>query len=165
LYALGDPVSQVDPFGLFCLTGKNDQGKCRGLKDVAQRVAEPLGSISTVATGAAAVMAGITVVCPLPCGPITGTAATVFEGVALGARVTASVAGAAATFSDCVGSGVMSFDCVAGAATTAVSTTLGFGLRVGELPLGLTGEIQRFAGYTFGLFLGGAGHASARMRK
>jgi RHS repeat-associated protein len=165
LYALGDPISQVDPYGLFCLTGKNDKGKCRGLKDVANRVAEPLGTVSTVATGVAAVMAGITVVCPLPCGPITGTAAAVFEGVAMGVRVTASVVGAAATLSDCVGSGVSSFGCVAGAASTAVSSALGFGLRVGELPLGLTAEIQRFAGYTFGLFLGGAGHASERMRK
>jgi RHS repeat-associated protein len=165
LYALGDPISQVDPYGLFCLTGKNDKGKCRGLKDVSKRVAEPLGTVSTVATGVAAVMAGITVVCPLPCGPITGTAAAIFEGVALGVRITASVAGTAAAFSDCVGSGVSSFGCVAGAASTAVSSALGFGLRVGELPLGLTAEIQRFAGYTFGLFLGGAGHASERMRK
>ncbi|MGH3115806.1 MAG: RHS repeat-associated core domain-containing protein, partial [Gaiellales bacterium] len=38
-YALGDPISQVDPYGLFCLTGKNDKGKCRGLKDVADRMA------------------------------------------------------------------------------------------------------------------------------
>ena len=47
--------------------------------DVARRVSEPLGTVSIVATGAAAVMAGLTAICPLPCGPITGTAAAVFE--------------------------------------------------------------------------------------
>jgi RHS repeat-associated protein len=164
LYALGDPISQVDPYGLFCLTGKNSQGKCRGLKDVAKRVSEPLGTVSTVATGAAAIMAGITALCPLPCGPITGTAAAVFEGVAMGAKVTASVAGFATTFSECVGSGV-SLGCVGGIASSAVSSTLGFGLKVGQLPLGLTREVQEFAGWTFGLFLDAVGHASERTRK
>lgn len=102
--------------------------------------------------------------CPLPCGPITGTAAAVFKGVAMGAKVTAATVGFAATFSECVGSGV-TFACVAGAASSSVSSALGFGLKVGQLPLGLTREVQEFAGWTFGLFLAGTGHASESMRK
>src|SRR5439155_24213508 len=35
-YALNDPISLLDPSGLFCWTGKNKEGKCRGLHDVAE---------------------------------------------------------------------------------------------------------------------------------
>jgi RHS repeat-associated protein len=165
LYALGDPVSQVDPYGLFCLTGKNSQGKCRGLKDVAKRVSEPLGTISTVATGAAAIMAGITALCPLPCGPITGTAAAVFEGVAIAARVTVLATGTVSTVAECVGSGLTSFGCMASAASTAVSTVFVSGLKVGRVPLGLTEPLQNFADNTFAFFLGTSALGAQRMSK
>ncbi len=30
LYALGDPISQVDPYGLFCLTGRTTRASAGG---------------------------------------------------------------------------------------------------------------------------------------
>jgi YD repeat-containing protein len=104
------------------------------LKDVAKRVSEPLRTVSTVATGAAAVMAGITAICPLPCGPITGAAAAVFEGVATAAKVTVLATGTVSTVPECVGSGLTSFGCMASAASTAVSTVFVSGLKVGRVP-------------------------------
>jgi hypothetical protein len=53
---------------------------------------------------------------------------------------------------------------MAGVASTAVSGALGVSMRVGSDPLRLGIDLQRFAGYTFGLFLGAAGEASGRMK-
>jgi hypothetical protein len=167
LYALGDPVSQVDPYGLWCWTGTKGgkHGKCRGLEDVARRVAEPLGTISTVATAASAVMAGVTVLCPLPCGPITGSAAVAFQVVAGTTRATAMVAGGLSTAAECMGEGVMSFGCLASAASTAVSTALVSGLKVGRVPLGITEPLRDFADATFQFFLGSAAIGARRWNK
>ena len=63
-YALNDPISLLDPSGLFCWTGKSAEGKCRGLRDVAHSVAKPLEVVSTVATVVAVTAVGLTVVCP-----------------------------------------------------------------------------------------------------
>ncbi|HEY3240847.1 MAG TPA: DUF6531 domain-containing protein, partial [Acidimicrobiia bacterium] len=87
LYALGDPILQVDPLGLFCWTGKNKHGKCRGLgdvadkaldvtKDVADFAEEPLSFASKVSAGVAVVAAGVTALCSFPCGVVSAPVAT-----------------------------------------------------------------------------------------
>lgn len=167
LYALGDPISQVDPYGLFCLTGKNDQGKCRGLKDVGNKalktsrgaadwIEEPLGVLSAVATGVAAVAAGVSLVCP-PCVVVSGP-------VAGFAGQTAFYTGAAAAAATCVADWSLSFDC----AVSAVSTAVGYRFRTVSRDLaealGLKG-MDVFARGIFGVFRSGAKAAAGRIRK
>lgn len=160
LYALGDPISQVDPYGLFCLTGKNDKGKCRGLKDVVTGAGdvleEPLGTVSTVATGVAAVAAGVSLYCP-PCivvsGPVAGFAGQ-----------TAFFTGIAAAASTCAADWSFSFDCGVKVVSSSAGYAFKFVSKVGAEVLGLPGA-DVFARGIFGLFRSGATAAARRMQK
>jgi RHS repeat-associated protein len=160
LYALGDPISQVDPYGLFCLTGKNDKGKCRGLKDVVTRTGdvleEPLGVVSTVATGVAAVAAGVSLYCP-PCVVVSGP-------VAGFAGQTAFFTGIAAAASSCAADWSFSFDCGVKVASSSAGYAFKHLSKVGAEVLRLTGA-DVFARGIFGLFRSGATSAARRMRK
>jgi RHS repeat-associated protein len=133
-YALNDPVSLVDPSGLFCWTGKNAEGKCRGVKDVAHRVAKPLEMVSTVATAVAVTAVGLTVVCP-PCALVTLPVIGLTQ-VAASASYVALAAGAASTLIHC-SEKIVSFDCAKGVA----AATVGFGLG-GQIE----GAVGRLAG-------------------
>ena len=159
LYALGDPISQLDPYGLFCWTGKK-HGKCRGLKDVVTRVGdvleEPLGTISTVATGVAAVAAGVSLYCP-PCIPVSGP-------IAGFAGQTAFVTGIAAAASTCAADWSFSFDCGVKVASASAGYSFKHISKVGAEVLGLSGA-DVFARGIFGLFRSGATVAAGRMRK
>lgn len=169
LYALGDPVSQVDPYGLFCWTGKNKHGKCRGLDDVVDRgremvraAAPVLSTVGTVASAAAVVAAGASAVCP-PCIPVTGP-------VAVGLKVVgtaASVVPALAVGATCIGEGV-SFDCAVGVASRAAM----FPVRrlidqvVPRYVLDdLAGPIATFGKRLAGLFLKGTTSAGTMLRR
>jgi RHS repeat-associated protein len=166
LYALGDPVSQVDPLGLWCITGKNDQGKCRGLKDVTQRVgqgvAKPLDMASTVFTGVAAISAGISALCPFPCGillaPVSGGA----EGIALGTGFASGLAHCAAEWS------FTNFDCAVGIAEGAIGGFLKVGVEGAAVALQWSDEIlatAQFGSQIFSTLLRGIVVASERMDK
>jgi len=122
-YALNDPVSLLDPSGLFCWTGKNAEGKCRGLKDVANRVAKPLEVVSTVATVVAVTAVGLTVVCP-PCAVVTLPIAGSLTSLATASRYVALSAGIASTLIHC-SEKVVSFDCAKGAVATAGGVGVG----------------------------------------
>jgi RHS repeat-associated protein len=173
LYALGDPISQVDPLGLFCWTGKNKHGKCRGLGDVAERagdvvenvakVAEkPLSLTSKAAAGIAVVAAGVTAICPFPCGIVSAPIATTAGNISFYTGLGASV-------SHCINSGVFTFDCAAsaaGAAISGVSRSL-FKTAVGSAG-GMSSDLGRminFGGKIFSLFRASTGEAAGRMRK
>lgn len=165
LYALGDPVSQVDPYGLFCITGKNKAGKGRGLKDVTQRagqaIATPLDITSTVATGVAAVAVGITAVCPFPCGVIIAP-------VTAGASELALTTGFAAGLAHCAASwSLTDFDCAVGVAEGAVGGFMRGALAVGQV-LEWSEEALRtvdFGSAIFATFLRGTVIASDRRNK
>lgn len=157
LYALGDPISQVDPYGLFCLTGKNDKGKCRGLKDVTQRVSsaakKPLEITSVISSGVAAIATGVTAICPIPCGIVSVPVAGVAGGLAMGSGVAAGLAGCGAEWS------ITSFDCAVGFAEEAIGAVAGHSVEAGRYLLGWSDEVFRLAQFgaaIFGSFLQGA---------
>lgn len=162
LYALGDPISQVDPLGLFCWTGKNKHGKCRGLRDVADVVEEPLSTVSKVAGGVAVIAAGVTAVCPLPCGPISGAIAGWAGNVSF---ATGLLAGGA----NCIDKGVTTFDCAASAASAAISGVsrplFKTAAKAVEPLSDDLARMIRFGGGIFGLFRAGTGTAAGRARK
>jgi len=170
LYALGDPVSQVDPYGLFCWTGKNKHGKCRGLDDVVDRgremvraAAPVLSTVGTVASAAAVVAAGASAVCP-PCIPVTGP-------VAVGLKIVgtaASVVPALAVGATCIGEGV-SFDCAVGLASRAtmfpVRRLIDQAVPRYVLDEDLAGPIATFGKRLAGLFLKGTTSAGTMLRR
>jgi len=143
LYALGDPVSQVDPFGLFCLTGKNDRGKCRGFEDVTERVgqgiAKPLDITSTVFTGVAAISAGVSALCPFPCGIILAPVSAGAEGIALGTGFAGGVAHCAADWS------FTNFDCAVGIAEGSIGGFLKMGVEGAAMALRWSDELLAVA--------------------
>lgn len=162
LYALGDPISQVDPYGLFCWTGKNKHGKCRGLRDVADVVEEPLSAVSKVAGGVAAIAAGVTAVCPVPCGPISGAIAGWAGSVSFYTGIGAGVA-------NCIDEGITTFGCATSAAWAAVSGAsrplFKTAARAAESTSQELARMIRFGGGIFGLFRSGAGSAAGRVKK
>ena len=166
LYALGDPISHVDPYGLFCWTGKNDKGKCRGVRDVTQRVGHavrtPLEITSAVSSGVAAIAMGVTVVCPVPCGVISApvAAAAGAVGTATGIAATAAHCAAEWSFTD--------FKCAAGIASGALGSVVGFGVDASRVLLGWTDEtyrLARFGSAIFGTFVQGSTAAADLRRK
>lgn len=168
-YALNDPVSLLDPFGLFCWTGKNAEGKCRGLKDVAHRLEKPLEVVSTVATAAAVIAIGITVVCP-PCGLVTLPVATLSE-IATATRYVALGTGLAVTGMNCLEK-VVSFDCAKGAVTMAVGLGVGGQIESGmgrlassHIMAAAPEATAKFAAGMFDLFSEGSSAAIDRVRK
>jgi RHS repeat-associated protein len=162
LYALGDPISQVDPLGLFCWTGKNKHGKCRGLRDVADVVEEPFSMVSKVSAGVAAIAAGVTAVCPVPCGPISGTIAGWAGGLSFYTGIGAGVA-------NCIDEGILTFDCTtstAYAAISGVSRPLFKSAARAAEPLSRDlANMVRFGGRIFGLFRAATGSANRRPAK
>jgi RHS repeat-associated protein len=166
LYALGDPVSQVDPFGLFCLTGKNDKGKCRGLKDVTQRVgqgvAKPLEIASTVFTGVAAISVGVSALCPFPCGIILAPVAGGAESLAIGTGLASGVAHCAADWS------FTSFDCAVGIAEASIGSSVRRGLTAANFIFRWSDEafeVAKFGGAIFTTLLRGSVLAGSRKDK
>jgi RHS repeat-associated protein len=169
LYALGDPISQIDPFGLWCWTGKK-HGKCRGLKDVVDRgreflrdAAPVLTAVGTVASAAAVVAAGASVVCP-PCIPVTGP-------VAVGLKLigtTASVVPALAVGATCLGEGI-SFDCAVGLASRAtmfpVRRLIDQVVPRYVLDKALAGPVATFSKRVAGLVLKGTTSAGKMLRE
>jgi hypothetical protein len=154
---------------LFCWTGKNAEGKCRGLKDVAQRVAKPLEIVSTVTTAVAVTAVGITVVCP-PCGLVTLPVATLSE-IAAVSRGIALATGLTSSFINCTEK-VVSFDCAKGIVTTGIGVTAGgtierrLGLLAASGLLKPSPEaIGHFGAGTFDLFAGGIYGVVDRIRK
>ncbi len=144
-YALNDPVSLIDPSGLFCWTGKNAEGKCRGLKDVAHHIAKPLEMVSTVATAVAVMAVGLTVVCP-PCAAVTLPLAGTFETVANVSRGVAIGAGLLATGSECISSGsITSFDCAKGLIAAGVGRVGGTLIEASLTPLAASGSLSPLA--------------------
>lgn len=171
LYALGDPISQVDPLGLFCWMGSK-HGKCKGLRDVAQQVAdvgkdvadfaeEPLSAVSKVAGGVAVIAAGVTAVCPVPCGPISGV-------VAGWAGSVSYTTGLAAAGLHCVNKGFTTFDCGTSVASAAISTASRHVFRTAARaaePLSKNyANMIPFGGGIFGLFRTGATAAASRRK-
>jgi RHS repeat-associated protein len=150
LYALGDPVSQVDPLGLFCLTGRNDKGKCRGLRDVTQRVgqgvAKPLDITSTVFTGVAAITAGVSALCPFPCGIILAPVSAGAEGIALGTGFAGGMAHCAADWS------FTNFDCAVGIAEGSIGGFLKVGVEGAAVALRWSDEILAVAQFGSQIF-------------
>lgn len=169
LYALGDPISQVDPYGLFCWTGKS-HGKCRGLHDVVERVggamesgaravAPGLSFASTVYAGVAAVATGLTFFCP-PCGVVTVPLA----GFAAGSSF---YLGLASTAARCVAAGlnVTTFDCASAVAFTSVGLAARY---VGEAAVAVFGkDLKELAllRRTFPIFLKATSKAVPRPHK
>jgi RHS repeat-associated protein len=144
-YALNDPISLLDPSGLFCWTGKNAEGKCRGLKDVVHRYAKPLEVVSTVATVVAVTAVGLTVACP-PCAPITLPLAGSLEMVAKVSRGVAIGAGLLATGSECVAAGsITSFDCAKGLIAAGVGRVGGTLIESTLTPLAESGSLSLIA--------------------
>lgn len=169
LYALADPIGQVDPLGLFCWTGKNKHGKCRGLDDVVDRgreflsdAAPVLSTVATVTSAVAVIAAGASVVCP-PCAvagvPIAaaaksiGTAATVVSWAALG--------------STCAGAGI-NFDCAVGVASRGllapVKRFIDLGVARSAVPEADRILFARFGKGIAGLLLRGTTTASKSVR-
>lgn len=171
LYALGDPISQVDPLGLFCWTGKKD-GKCRGLHDVAARLSQPLSNAATAVSAVAVISAGVVVLCP-PCG-IAGLSALAVSEVAGTAALATGWASAGVT---CLAAGtVKDFDCAVKVATgtlarpvrdvtRAAGPALGFAEHAVLLESGaIYKQVATFATRIFGLFVKGATSASRTWR-
>lgn len=172
LYALGDPVGQVDPLGLFCWTGKS-HGKCRGLHDVVERVTPALSNIATVASAVAVVSAGVVVLCP-PCG-IAGFSAVA---ISQAAGTAALWSGLVATGAKCAKAGTIAdFDCAVGLATSvlarpvrglagAAGPAVGF---IDDVPIFKTGATYKaaatFGTRIFGLFVKGAVSAGKTLRR
>lgn len=172
LYALGDPVGQVDPLGLFCWTGKS-HGKCRGLHDVVERVSQPLSNIATVASAVAVISAGVVVLCP-PCG-IAGLSAMA---ISQAAGTAALWSGLVATGAKCVKAGTIAdFDCAVGLATSVLARPVrGLGRAAGpalgfidDVPIFETGATYKaaatFGTRIFGLFVKGAVSAEKTLRR
>jgi RHS repeat-associated protein len=172
LYALGDPISQVDPLGLFCWMGSK-HGKCKGLRDVAtqgvdvvKRAAdiaeEPLSLVSKVSAGVAVVAAGVTALCAVPCGVVAGPIAATAGNVSF-------YTGLGASLSHCIDSGVLTFDCAASAASSAISTASRSLFKTAVQSAGGVsedlGRMINFGGKTFSLFRAGTGTAAGRVRK
>ncbi|HEV8623972.1 MAG TPA: RHS repeat-associated core domain-containing protein, partial [Acidimicrobiia bacterium] len=170
-YALNDPISLVDPSGLFCWTGKNDAGKCRGVRDIAKRVSKPLEMVSIVATAVAVTSVGLTLVCP-PCATVTLPLAGTLQTVANASRFVAIGAGLVATGAQCIGNGPTSFDCI----NAAVSETVGWSggalvesrlIRLAESgALRYTADaVGKFGGGIFDVFMHGASGAVSALGK
>lgn len=172
LYALADPLSQVDPFGLFSWTGKNKEGKCRGLRDVAERVSAPLSNIATAAGAVAVLAAGVVVLCP-PCG-IAGLS---YLSISAAAGTVAFWGGWSATGATCVAAGTLAdFDCAVGIAAGSIGGRLkllarqarsafGFAENAPILATGATFEqAAKFGTGAFGLFFKGATSAGKMLR-
>jgi RHS repeat-associated protein len=168
-YALNDPVSLLDPSGLFCWTGKNAEGKCRGLTDVAHRVAKPLEVVSTVATAVAVVAVGLTVVCP-PCGLVTLPVATLSQ-IAAVSRYVALGAAMVSTGINC-SEKVVSFDCAKGAVATIGGFRVGGLIEEAMTPLAASRVMEaspkavgQLAAGMFDIGAEGASGAVERLRK
>lgn len=172
VYALADPIGQVDPLGLFCWTGKS-HGKCRGLRDVVERVSQPLSNIATVAGAVAVVSAGVVVLCP-SCGIAGFSAMAISEA----AGTAALWSGLMATGSKCVKAGTIAdFDCAVGLATSALTRpvpslaqaagpALGF---MDDVPIFKTGATYKaaatFGTRIFGLLVKGSTSTGKALRR
>ena len=143
-YAAGNPISMVDPYGLFpwsagwCPLGDNADGSCRGtaavsaVRDIAdtelaQTTKDIASTVSTGAAGAAAITGTATAVCPLcPWAPFTGAATG-----ALGKA--AFVSGATAAVIGCLDRTGTTRSCAAGMAATGIGRVGTEAIR--QLPL------------------------------
>jgi RHS repeat-associated protein len=165
-YALNDPIWLVDPSGLFCWTGNNDAGKCRGVRDVAKRVSGPLQNVSTVFTAVSAVAVGLTVVCP-PCAVATLPIAGSLQTIAAVSRGIAVTAGGISALAECTASGsITSFNCVKAVAGEAVGYVGGkfvstriAGLAERAVLKVAPGAVGEFGAGIFDVFLQGTSRA------
>ncbi len=159
LYALGDPVGQVDPLGLFCWTGKS-HGKCRGLHDVVDRGREllreatpVLSTVATITSTVAVIAAGVSLVCP-PCAVAGIPIATAARGIG----TAASVVSWAALGTTCAGAGI-NFDCAVGVASRSLlgptKRFIDIGVARSAIPEAEQVLYARFGKGIAGLFLKG----------